>query len=64
MHRARIIPCLLIRGNGLVKTKKFKDAVYIGDPVNAVRIFSDKEADEIVVLDIDVSKMAAKSTIN
>lgn len=56
MHRARVIPCLLIRGNGLVKTKKFKDAVYIGDPVNAVRIFSDKEADEIVVLDIDASK--------
>jgi cyclase len=40
----------------LVKTKKFKDAVYIGDPVNAVRIFSDKEADEIVVLDIDASR--------
>ncbi|MDN6866111.1 MULTISPECIES: AglZ/HisF2 family acetamidino modification protein [Pseudomonas] len=56
MHRPRIIPCLLISGNGLVKTKKFKDSRYIGDPVNAVRIFSDKEADEIVVLDIDASK--------
>jgi cyclase len=45
-----------LRGNGLVKTKKFKDPVYIGDPVNAMRIFSDKEADEIVVLDIDATK--------
>jgi len=51
-----VIPCLLIQGNGLVKTKKFKDPVYVGDPVNAIRIFSDKEADEIVVLDIDASK--------
>ena len=49
-------PSLLLRGNGLVKTKKFKDAVYVGDPVNAVRIFSDKEADEIVILDIDASR--------
>jgi cyclase len=57
MFQARVIPCLLLRGNGLVKTKKYKDAVYIGDPVNAVRIFSDKEADEIVILDIDASRL-------
>lgn len=56
MYRARVIPCLLIRGNGLVKTRKFKDPVYVGDPVNAMRIFSDKEVDEIVVLDIDASR--------
>ena len=56
MRRARVIPCLLIQGNGLVKTRKFKDPVYLGDPVNAMRIFSDKEADEIVVLDIDASR--------
>lgn len=56
MTQPRVIPCLLLRGNGLVKTKKFKDAVYVGDPVNAVRIFSDKEADEIVILDIDASR--------
>ncbi|PWF22171.1 AglZ/HisF2 family acetamidino modification protein [Corticimicrobacter populi] len=56
MYRTRIIPCLLLRGNGLVKTRKFKDPVYIGDPVNAVRIFSEKEVDEIVVLDIDASR--------
>lgn len=57
MFQARVIPCLLLRGNGLVKTKKYKDAVYIGDPVNSVRIFSDKEADEIVILDIDASRL-------
>lgn len=56
MIQTRAIPCLLLRGNGLVKTKKFKDAIYLGDPVNAVRIFSDKEADEIVILDIDASR--------
>lgn len=56
MYRARVIPCLLVRGRGLVKTRKFKDAVYIGDPVNAMRIFSDKEVDEIIVLDIDASR--------
>ncbi|MDG5499212.1 AglZ/HisF2 family acetamidino modification protein [Marinobacter sp. BGYM27] len=56
MYRARVIPCLLVRGNGLVKTRKFKNGVYIGDPINAIRIFSDKEVDEIVVLDIDATK--------
>ena len=56
MRRARVIPCLLIQGNGMVKTRRFKDPVYVGDPVNAMRIFSDKEADEIVVLDIDASR--------
>lgn len=56
MYCARVIPCLLIRGNGLVKTRKFKEPVYIGDPINAVRIFSDKEVDEIVILDIDASR--------
>lgn len=56
MYRARVIPCLLVRDSGLVKTRRFKDAVYIGDPINAVRIFSDKEVDEIVILDIDASR--------
>jgi len=54
--RARVIPCLLLRGHGLVKTRKFKDPVYVGDPVNAVRIFSEKEVDELVILDIDASR--------
>lgn len=55
-HRKRIIPVLLIHQGGLVKSKKFKDYTYIGDPINAVRIFNDKEVDEIVILDIEASK--------
>lgn len=56
MEGGRVIPCLLLRGHGLVKTRKFKDPVYVGDPVNAVRIFSEKEVDELVILDIDASR--------
>lgn len=55
MLRPRIIPCLLVRNNGLVKTVKFKEEKYIGDPINAVRIFNEKEADELIVLDIDAT---------
>lgn len=55
MLRPRIIPCLLIRNKGLVKTEKFKDGKYIGDPLNAVKIFNEKEVDELIVLDIDAS---------
>ncbi len=55
MLRPRIIPCLLIRNGGLVKTVQFKDHKYIGDPINAVKIFNEKEADELIVLDIDAS---------
>jgi cyclase len=55
-NRPRVIPCLLLQAGGLVKTKKFRDPVYIGDPVNAVRIFNDKEVDEIVIFDIDAAK--------
>ncbi len=49
----RVIPCLLLSGNGLVKTVKFANAQYVGDIINAVRIFNEKEVDEIIVLDID-----------
>jgi len=55
MLKPRITPCLLIQDGGLVKTIKFKDPKYIGDPINAVRIFNEKEADELIVLDIDAS---------
>jgi len=55
MLRPRIIPCLLIHRGGLVKTKAFKDPKYVGDPINAVRIFNEKEADELMVLDIDAT---------
>jgi cyclase len=58
MLRPRIIPCLLIHNGGLVKTVKFSDPKYVGDSLNAVRIFNEKEVDELIVLDIDVtSKM-------
>lgn len=56
MLRTRIIPVLLLRNNGLVKTVKFNQGKYIGDPINAVKIFNDKEVDELVLLDIDASK--------
>ena len=52
----RIIPCLLLRNNGLVKTVKFRESIYIGDPINAVRIFNEKEADELLFLDIDATR--------
>ncbi len=55
MLRPRIIPTLLVQDGGLVKTVRFKDGTYIGDPINAVKIFNEKEADELVVLDIDAT---------
>jgi len=51
----RIIPCLLVHNKGLVKTVKFADPKYVGDPLNAVRIFNEKEVDELIVLDIDAT---------
>lgn len=55
MLRPRIIPCLLVSDGGLVKTQHFKDPKYVGDPINAVKIFNEKEADELIVLDIDAT---------
>lgn len=55
MLRPRIIPCLLVRNNGLVKTVNFKAPKYVGDPINAVKIFNEKESDELIVLDIDAT---------
>lgn len=55
MLRARIIPFLLIRNGRLVKTVQFGRDKYVGDPLNAVRIFNEKEVDELVVLDISAS---------
>jgi cyclase len=52
----RIIPVLLIQNEGLVKTIKFEKPTYLGDPINAVRIFNESEADELVIYDIDASK--------
>ena len=56
MLKFRLIPALLINNTGLVKTTQFKDPKYIGDPINVVRIFNDKEVDELMVLDIAASK--------
>ena len=55
MLRPRITPCLLIQNDGLVKTQQFTDPKYVGDPINAVKIFNEKEVDELIVLDIDAS---------
>lgn len=55
MLRPRIIPCLLVKNGGLVKTVKFGSPKYVGDPINAVRIFNEKEVDELTVLDIDAT---------
>lgn len=53
MLRTRVMPCLLLKGRGLVKTVNFKNERYVGDPINAVRIFNQKEVDELVLFDID-----------
>lgn len=55
MLRARIIPCLLVHNGGLVKTRRFVEAKYVGDPLNAVRIFNEKQVDELIVADIDAT---------
>lgn len=55
MLSPRIIPCLLLSDGGLVKTQKFSNKKYVGDPINAIRIFNEKECDELMLLDIDAS---------
>lgn len=64
MLRPRIIPCLLVHERGLVKTTKFKDPKYVGDPINAVKIFNEKEVDELTVLDIDATVNNAEPDYN
>ena len=55
MLRPRIIPCLLVHEKGLVKSVQFTNYKYVGDPINAVRIFNEKESDELMLIDIDAS---------
>ena len=55
MLRSRIIPCLLLHQGGLVKTRQFKAPKYVGDPLNAVKIFNEKEVDELIFFDIDAT---------
>jgi cyclase len=56
MYRARVIPCLLLSGERLVKTVRFKEPTYVGDPINAVKIFNDREVDELTILDIGATR--------
>jgi cyclase len=60
MLRPRLIPCLLVHNGGLVKTVNFGAPKYVGDPINAVRIYNEKEVDELVVLDIDATVNSAE----
>ena len=55
MLRPRVTPCLLIRDGGLVKARQFTDDKYVGDPINAVKIFNEKSVDELIILDIDAT---------
>lgn len=64
MLRPRIIPSLLIQDNGLVKTVNFKNPKYVGDPINAVKIFNEKEVDELVIFDIDASGKGLEPNYN
>ena len=57
MIKTRVIPCLLLKESGLVKGVGFKNHTYVGDPINAVRIFNDKEVDEMIFLDIDATRI-------
>lgn len=60
MVRTRIIPTLLLRRRGLVKTVRFKRPEYVGDPINIVRIFNDKEVDELVLSEVVATKSRAR----
>ena len=56
MLRSRYIPVLLIEDGELTKTKQFQDGIYVGDPINAIRIFNEKEVDELGLFDISITK--------
>jgi len=60
----RVIPCLLYDGNGLIKTIRFRSPVYIGDATNAIRIFNEKEVDELILLDIKASLKNQKPNVD
>jgi cyclase len=64
MLRPRLIPCLLVHNQGLVKTRRFAEPKYVGDPINAVRIFNEKAADELMVLDIDATRVGHQPNYN
>jgi imidazole glycerol-phosphate synthase subunit HisF len=60
MLKNRVIPCLQLQDGGLVKTLKFTNPKYVGDPINTIRIFNEKQVDELLVLDIKASKTKAE----
>lgn len=60
MALKRIIPCLLYDGSGLIKTVKFKNPSYVGDPINAIKIFNEKEVDELILIDINATRQKRK----
>jgi cyclase len=60
MKRIRVIPVLLLHKQGLIKSEKFKNYRYVGDPINAVKIFNEKEVDELAIIDIDATKEKRK----
>jgi cyclase len=64
MIGTRVIPCLLLKNKALVKTVKFKKPTYVGCPINAIRIFNEKEVDELIFLDIEASKEERKPLFN
>lgn len=55
MYHNRLIPCLLLRDQGLIKTVQFQGGRYLGDPINAVKIYNDREVDELFIIDIDAT---------
>ncbi len=63
MLRPRVTPCLLVSHGGLVKTVQFRNAKYVGDPINAVKIFNEKECDELIVVDIDATSAGAEPNL-
>lgn len=64
MNKPRLIPILLVKNGGLYKTQKFSNPKYIGDPLNAIRIFNEKEVDEIIILDIDATRKNTSPNYN
>jgi cyclase len=64
MALKRILPCLLYDGSGLVKTVRFKNPSYVGDPINAIKIFNEKEVDELILIDINATKQKRRPNFN
>lgn len=64
MNLKRVVPCLLLKDAGLVKTVKFRSPTYVGDPLNILRIFNEKRVDEMLLLDIGASKFKTEPDID